>query len=107
MARRYAARVNGRDFGGSRVRLPAGAERPLQVYVNGVPQNEGVDFAIDGPEIVFRERLVQPRPTRLRDLARLLVAGRYKPEHTVDVVFHSGGVAQIAHRLDILPPAGG
>ena len=29
---------------GSRVPLPANAERPFQVFVNGVPKQEGVDF---------------------------------------------------------------
>ena len=85
------------------MRLPRGVRAPFAVYVNGVPQTEGVDFAIDGAEIVFRDTLVQPRPTRLRDLARLLVAGRYKPEHTVDVVYRRGGEPTTAHALPITP----
>ena len=35
------------------VRLPQGAERPISVFVNGVEQNEGEDFEIDGENIVF------------------------------------------------------
>ena len=38
---------------GSRVPLPANAERPFQVFVNGVPTQEGVDFEVRGADLVF------------------------------------------------------
>jgi hypothetical protein len=93
-------------FEGSRVALPPGVQRPLQVFVNGLVQQEGLDYAIDGAEVVFAERLTPPRPTRLRDLARLMVAGRYTPEHTVDLVHFGGGARQMVHKLEVLPPHG-
>ena len=36
-----------------RVPLPRGAERPFQVFVNGVPQEEGEDYEVEGRELVF------------------------------------------------------
>ncbi len=94
-------------FHGSRVRLPAGAGRPLQVFVNGVEQREGEDFAVEGGEVVFARELVPARRTNLRFLARLMVAGRYTTEHTVDVVYHAAGRPQMAHALPLQPPADG
>jgi hypothetical protein len=35
-----------------------------------------------------------------------MVAGRYKPEHTVDVVYRAGGETRMAHGLTVEPPAG-
>lgn len=42
------------------VLLPAGAEPPIAVYVNGEQWSEGDDYAIEGPAIRFR------RPLRAR-----------------------------------------
>jgi hypothetical protein len=38
---------------GRRVRLPSGAGRPIQVFINGLQQREGTDYTIHGREIVF------------------------------------------------------
>jgi hypothetical protein len=40
-----------------------------------------------------------------RSYARLMFWGRYKTEHSVDLVFHRGGDRAIANGLAILPPA--
>jgi hypothetical protein len=83
------------------VRLPEGAQPPFQVYVNGVPQNEGRDYRVRGNALVFARELVSPRRTTLRLLARLMVAGRYSPEHHVDVVYTIAGKPFMAHALPI------
>ena len=90
---------------GSRVPLPANAERPFQVFVNGVPKQEGVDFEVHGASLVFAGELVPPRKMTARSYARLMFWGRYKTEHSVDLVFHRGGDRAIANGLAILPPA--
>jgi hypothetical protein len=90
---------------GSRVPLPANAERPFQVFVNGVPKQEGVDFEVRGADLVFADELIPPRPMTAKTYARLMFWGRYKPEHSVDLVFHRGGTRAIANGLAILPPA--
>jgi hypothetical protein len=92
---------------GSRVPLPANAERPFQVFVNGVPKQEGVDFEVRGAELVFAGELVSPRRMTAGSYARLMFWGRYKTEHSVDLVFHRGGDRAIANGLAILPPAEG
>jgi hypothetical protein len=90
---------------GSRVPLPANAERPFQVFVNGVPKQEGVDFEVRGANLVFADELVPPRRMTAKSYARLMFWGRYKTEHSVDLVFHRGGDRAIANGLAILPPA--
>jgi hypothetical protein len=91
---------------GSHVTLPPDAQRPFQVFVNGVPQKEGVDFEVRGAALVFAQELVQPRKMTIRTYARLMFWGRYKPEHSVDLVYQRGGVQMVANGLPIGPPAG-
>jgi hypothetical protein len=89
---------------GSRVPLPAHAERPFQVFVNGVPKLEGVDFEVRGAALVFSDELIPPRQMTLKSYARLMFWGRYKTEHSVDLVYTRGGEAAVANGLEILPP---
>jgi hypothetical protein len=86
----------------SRVVLPAGARPPYQVYINGVPQTEGTDYTVGDGVLVFSRELIEPRRTTARFLARLMVAGRYTPEHTVDVVYSDGARSYMAHKLPIV-----
>ena len=86
----------------SRVLLPDGAQPPYQVYVNGVPQAEGADYRVEPGALVFGRELVPPRRTTVRFLARLMVAGRYAPEHTVDVVYIRDRRSYMAHKLPIV-----
>jgi hypothetical protein len=90
---------------GSRVPLPDHAERPFQVFVNGVPKQEGVDYEVTGAELVFASQLVAPHRMTLKSYARLMFWGRYKTEHSVDLVFHRAGQRAVANGLEILPPA--
>ena len=46
-----------------------------------------------------------PRKMTAKSYARLMFWGRYKTEHSVDLVFHRGGDRAIANSLAILPPA--
>jgi hypothetical protein len=89
---------------GSRVPLPANAQRPFQVFVNGVPKKEGVDFEVRGTSLVFATELVPPRQMTLKSYARLMFWGRYKTEHSVDLVYQAGGQPAVANGLEILPP---
>ena len=54
---------------GRRVRLPRGAERPIQVFINGTEQREGVDYSVHGRDIVFSRPLVKERVTGARWVA--------------------------------------
>ncbi len=91
---------------GSHVALPPDAQRPFQVFVNGVPQQEGVDFEVQGGSLIFAEVLVQPHKMTMKTYARLMFWGRYKPEHSVDLVYQRSGVQTVVNGLPIEPPAG-
>jgi hypothetical protein len=83
------------------VDLPADVTPPFEVYVNGVPQREGEDFERRGASLVFR-RVLQ-REGRLglwRWLSLLLgVAGTYRQNDSVDVVYERGGRRVVATGL--------
>jgi hypothetical protein len=88
---------------GRRVRLPRGAERPIQVFINGSEQREGADYSVHGREIVFTRPLVKERVSRARWLAMLLgLFGSYGRNETVDVHFRRGGKMQVISDAGIL-----
>ncbi len=86
---------------GSRVHLPPSATPPLEVYINGVQQEPGRDYALEGRTLVFPQVLIQPRKDTAKSLFRSLFFGRYKPEHVVDVVYRVNGVRTVESGLDI------
>jgi hypothetical protein len=81
----------------SQVELPASVTGQFEVYVNGVPQRAGVDFDRVGSALVFRRELA--REGRLgfwRWLSLFLgVAGTYRTNDTVDVVYTDGGSRRV------------
>jgi hypothetical protein len=89
---------------GRRVRLPSGAERPIQVFVNGVEQTEGADYSIHGREIVFSRPLMKEKVSSGRWLAMTLgLFGSYGKHETVDVHLRRGGTMQVVSDAEILP----
>jgi hypothetical protein len=81
---------------GRRVRLPSGAERPIQVFINGQEQAEGADYSVHGHEIVFSRPLVKEKVSRSRWLAMSLgLFGSYGEHETVDVHFRRAGKVQV------------
>jgi hypothetical protein len=88
---------------GSRVPLPPEVEPPFEVYVNGLPQTEGADFAVDGRELVFAKELTAPARDTARSLVRGFFFGRYRPEHVVDVAYQAGGRGHVVSGLPIRP----
>jgi hypothetical protein len=89
---------------GRRVRLPAGAEPPIQVFINGSEQQEGPDFSIHDQLIVFSRPLVKEKVSRSRWLAMSLgLFGSYGENETVDVHFRRGGKVQVISDAEILP----
>jgi hypothetical protein len=89
---------------GRRVRLPSGAERPIQVFVNGVEQTEGADYSIHGREIVFSRPLMKEKVSGGRWLAMTLgLFGSYGKHETVDVHLRRSGTMQVVSDAEILP----
>ena len=88
---------------GRRVRLPAGAERPVKVFVNGVPQIEGEDFRIEAGSIVFSRPILKEEAVGpARWLAMFLgLFGTYRTHETVDVEYQRGGRPMLASDLPV------
>ena len=87
------------------MRLPDDLMRPFEVYVNGVPQTEGVDFRIEGRTLVFERNLkTEGRLGFWRWLSMWVgVAGTYRQNDSVDVVYERGGQRVVATRLPLEP----
>jgi hypothetical protein len=87
----------------SRVGLPPGVGNRYDVYVNGVRQEEGRHFLRQGNELVFPRRLT--REGRLgfwRWLSLFLgIAGTYRQNDSVDVVYDLGGRRTVVPGLPI------
>ena len=77
----------------SQIDLPEGITAPFHVFVNGVEQHPGADFDQIGTTLVFRRELApEGRLGFWRWLSLFLgVAGTYRKNDTVDVVYSDGG----------------
>ena len=93
---------------GERVTLPAGAEPPFTVFVNGVEQNEGADYSVDGSELVFARPIIKEKMGTSNWLAMYLgLWGTYRKNETVDVQFQRGGKVELVSDLAVVPYAEG
>lgn len=90
---------------GSRVRLPGGAERPIRVFINGIEQQEGRDYAIRGREVVFSEPIYKEGSLGLiRWLAMWIgLFGTYRRNETVDLHLRLKGRTVALTDVEILP----
>jgi hypothetical protein len=90
----------------SRVALPAAVASPLEVYVNGVRQERGRDYELRGRELVFSKPLAKEgRLGAVRWLSIFLgIAGTYRKNDSVDVVYEIGGRRTVAAALPIIAP---
>jgi hypothetical protein len=89
------------------VRLPRGVRPPLEVFVNGVPQQEGIDYELarDGGALLFRRELAQEG--RLGFWRWFLGAwgiGTYRRNDVVDVRYALDGRTLVAHGLAVEQP---
>ena len=87
--------------------VPPAAQEPFEVFVNGVPQRRGSDYEVRGRELVFAKPLAKEgRLGTVRWLSIFLgVAGTYRKNDSVDLVYEVGGRRTVASSLPILPPA--
>ena len=88
------------------VALPQGAREPFEVYVNGVLQRRGIDYGVEGQSLRFLKPLAtEGRLGFWRWLSMFLgVAGTYRKNDSVDVVYEVGGRRVVATGLAIIPP---
>jgi hypothetical protein len=89
---------------GRRVRLPNGAEPPIQVFINGTEKREGADFSVHNDPLVFTRPIIKEKVSKSRWLAMSLgLFGSYGENETVDVHFRRGGKTQVISDAEILP----
>jgi hypothetical protein len=90
------------------VPLPGSVREPFEVYVNGVLQQRGADYSVEGRELHFLKPLAKEgRLGTVRWLSMLLgIAGTYRKNDSVDVVYEVDGRRTVASGLGIIPPGG-
>ena len=87
------------------MQLPAAAGTSFQVYLNGILQQPGRDFRREGNELVFERRLAKEgRLGFWRWFSLFLgVAGTYRQNDSVDVVYEFNGRRVVATGLPLEP----
>jgi len=89
----------------TRVQLPAGVEGTFEVYVNGVRQKVGSDFTRRGDELVFQRKLAHEGRLGFWRWTSLFlgVAGTYRKNDSVDLVYEVGGKRFVRTGLPLVP----
>ncbi len=89
----------------ARVTIPAEVTEPFEVYLNGVRQQAGRDYRVENNSLVFERTLA--REGRLgfwRWFSLFLgVAGTYRQNDSVDIVYQVGGHRTVASALPFEP----
>jgi hypothetical protein len=98
-------KVGSSPYRRTRVQLPADVRRPFQVFVNGVPREEGVDYWVRDGGLEFVEELRTEGKLGLGRWTSMVlgVAGTYKQNDSVDVVYEVGGERRVAAKLPLVP----
>jgi hypothetical protein len=84
--------------GRTQIELPRQVTRPFEVFVNGIQQKEGEDFDLVGSSLVFAKTLVSEPPLGFWRWARMAlgIAGSYRKNDTIDLVYTANGRRQVA-----------
>ena len=87
------------------MRLPTDVVRPFDVFINGVKQEEGRDYRIDGRTLLFdRELQTEGKLGFWRWLSLWVgIAGTYRQNDSVDVAYRRNGKPVVAARLPLEP----
>jgi hypothetical protein len=88
-------------YRGTNVPLPADVQRPFEVFVNGVAQVEGLDYVVRAGALVFARPLASEGKLGAGRWTSMLlgVAGSYRKNDSVDVVYSVGGRRRVAAGL--------
>lgn len=93
-----------------RVQLPGNVRPPFEVFVNGVPQQEGVDFELApaGDALLFLHELAHEGKLGFwRWFLGAWGIGTYRRNDVVDVRYSLDGRTLVAHGLTVDPPGDG
>jgi hypothetical protein len=84
------------------VQLPTAVREPYQVFINGVPQREGVDFQAKGHTLMFERELRKDHISKRRWFLGAWGVGTYKQDDSVDVRYEAAdGSPRVAEGLEI------
>jgi hypothetical protein len=85
------------------VMLPGDVTRPFEVYLNGVPQQEGVDYRVESGRLVFERELRSEGKLGFWRWLSMWVgaAGTYRQNDSVDVVYERDGRKVVAAKLPL------
>jgi hypothetical protein len=88
------------------VPLPAAVSEPFEVYLNGVRQEPGLDYVALGGTLRFSKPLAREGRLGLVRWASMFfgIAGTYRKNDSVDVVYEADGRRVVASGLPIIPP---
>ncbi|HUK93753.1 MAG TPA: hypothetical protein VLU96_01720 [Gaiellaceae bacterium] len=87
----------------TRVQLPAGVGEQFDVFLNGVPQQAGIDYHREGGDLVFERSLAREGKLGFWRWTSLFlgVAGTYRQNDSVDVVYEVNGQRVVATALPL------
>ncbi len=89
----------------TRVTVPEHVTGPFEVYVNGVAQERGRDYELRGRSLMFERELRQEGRLGFWRWASIVfgVAGTYRQNDVVDVVYEHAGGRSVASGLPLEP----
>ena len=87
------------------MQLPQGIGERFDVFLNGVPQQPGRDFRREGDELVFDRKLAKEGRLGFWRWTSLFlgVAGTYRQNDSVDIVYDAGGRRAVRTGLPLRP----
>ncbi len=87
------------------VELPSHIPPVFEVFVNGVRQQPGRDFQLEGRTLVFPRQLEEEGKLGFWRWASMWlgIAGTYRKNETVDIVYESGGHREVETGLQPQP----
>ncbi len=90
------------------VPLPPDVSEPFEVYINGILQERGRDFTLEGRGLRFTKPIAHEGRLGLLRWASIFlgIAGTYRRHDAVDVVYEVGGRRVVATGLAVIPPGG-
>ena len=92
----------------SRVDLPTHVPPDFEVFVGGVRQERGVDYEVVGRSLVFPRAIAQEGKLGFWRWASMWlgIAGTYRKNETIDLVYDVGGRREVVTGLQPLPDDG-